>query len=68
MAADDVLYNLFPDRDSLYEPGDQVNVITDPHGRPDLIEHPSGDYEVVECNRIEHAGVIMVRVGLRPRH
>ena len=68
MGADDVVYCLIPDRDTLYERGDQVNVVGAADGRLDLIEHPSGDYEVVDCRRIEHEELIVLRVGLRPRH
>jgi hypothetical protein len=68
MDAEDVIYRLFPDRDTQYEPGDQVNVVRAPDGRANLIEHPSGDYEVVLCERTEHEGRIVLRVGLRPRH
>ena len=67
MAAESVVYRFFPDRDTLYEPGDQVNVVRAADGRADLIEHPSGDYEVMFCERTEHEGRIVLRVGLRPR-
>jgi hypothetical protein len=68
MDTDDIVYRLFPDRDTSYAPGDQVNVVEGSDGRPDLVEHPSGDYEGVECTRIEYAGLLMLRAGLRPRH